>query len=217
MAIGREPRGPGRGRRRASRGGAKKRENELLDAAATMFHRQGYADTTMQDVADALGILKGSLYYYIDSKDDLLYRLLRETTDNAQELIEAAKATDGSAVERLHAYVYQHVLYNARNIRRVSVYYHDFDLLSEERRAELVRIRSGHERFVRALIEEAQRDGDIPGDVDSWLAVKCFFAAANWIYRWYAPDGRTTPEALAEYISGFCVDGLRTTKRLVDK
>ena len=58
----------------------RRREREVLDVAARLFHERGYADTSVQDIADELGILKGSLYHYIEVKEDLLFRLLGEWT-----------------------------------------------------------------------------------------------------------------------------------------
>ena len=184
----------------------RKREAELLDAAAEIFHRQGYAETTVREVADALGILKGSLYHYIDSKEDLLFRLMEETTRNAQEMIDAARSRGGSPLERIWAYFHQHVEFNARNFARVSVYYHDFHLLTPERRHELARQRREHERFVVDLIVRAQEDDSLP-PFDPDLAAKCCFGVANWMYRWYRP-GQIELETVARFVADFVLGGL---------
>jgi AcrR family transcriptional regulator len=194
--------GNGAGSGRARR----KREAELLDAAAEIFHRQGYAETTVREVADALGILKGSLYHYIDSKEDLLFRLMEETTRNAQVMIEAARQQGGAPLERIWAYFRRHVEFNAQNFARVSVYYHDFHLLTPERRHELARQRREHERFVVDLIAGAQADGSVP-DFDPDLAAKCCFGVANWMYRWYRP-GQVEVDALSRFVADFVVGGL---------
>ena len=97
----------------------KKREREIVDAAAEIFHRNGYADTSVQDVADAVGILKGSLYYYIDSKEDLLYRVLLEVHEDAGDILASIVAMTGATpLERIAAYVRSHVEYNVRNTPR---------------------------------------------------------------------------------------------------
>ena len=160
------------GRTRRARGGAagaqnsrpqtgrsKKREREILDAAAEIFRRQGYADTSVQDVADAVGILKGSLYYYIDSKEDLLFRVLSEVHEDANEIIEEISASDAPPLERLAEYIRRHVEYNARNLSKIAVYYHDYDRLSPERRKVIRRQRALYEDLVISLITEAQERG----------------------------------------------------------
>src|ERR1700679_3195574 len=80
----------------------RRRDREVLRAATTVFYERGYASATVQDVADALGMLKGSLYYYIDSKEDLLYRLLLEIHDGVDEVLAEVEAAEGlSGIEKL--------------------------------------------------------------------------------------------------------------------
>src|SRR5947207_409360 len=61
----------------------RRRQQEILEAAARVFHEKGYESTSIQDIADEVGILKGSLYYYIRSKEDLLYEIIRDIHDDA--------------------------------------------------------------------------------------------------------------------------------------
>jgi AcrR family transcriptional regulator len=187
----------------------KKREREIIDAAAEIFHRQGYADTSVQDVADAVGILKGSLYYYIKSKEDLLFRVLEEVHEDAPGNIEEVAARDAPPLERLAAYFRAHVEYNTRNLTKVAVTYHDFGLLTGERRDKIVKERQVYERFVVGLIKEAQQSGDVRPEVDARLAAYSALGMANWVYTWYRPSGKTSPEELAELISEMIVGGLR--------
>jgi AcrR family transcriptional regulator len=195
-------------RRRAD--GSKKREREIIDAAAEIFHRQGYADTSVQDVADAVGILKGSLYYYIKSKEDLLFRVLEEVHEDAHGIIEEVAAMeDTPPLDRLAAYFRKHVEYNTHNLTKVAVNYHDFGLLSGDRREKIIKERQIYERFVVGLIKEAQEAGDVSPDVDARLAAYSALGMANWVYTWYKPSGKTSPEELAQLISEMIVGGLR--------
>jgi AcrR family transcriptional regulator len=187
----------------------KKREREIIDAAAEIFHRQGYADTSVQDVADAVGILKGSLYYYIKSKEDLLFRVLEEVHEDAHGIVEEVSAMEAPPLERLAAYFRAHVEYNTRNLTKVAVTYHDFGLLSGERRDKIVKERQFFERFVVGLIKEAQETGDVRPEVDARLAAYSALGMANWVYTWYRPSGKTSPEELAQLISEMIVGGLR--------
>jgi len=188
----------------------KKREQEIIDAAAEIFHRQGYSDTSVQNVADAVGILKGSLYYYIDSKDDLLYRVLLEVHDAAHTIIEEVAALDDlSPLEKLDLYVRRHVEYNIRHLTKVAVYYHDYKLLAPERRAEIRRQRRMYEDFVEELISEAQRRGEVASDLDPHVLASCMFGAVNSIYTWYRPGGKVSASQLADTLARFALAGIR--------
>ena len=182
----------------------------LIDAAAEIFHRQGYSDTSVQNVADAVGILKGSLYYYIDSKDDLLYRVLLEVHDAAHSIIEEVAALDSlSPLERLRVYVQRHVEYNIRHLTKVAVYYHDYQLLAPERRAEIRRQRKMYEDFVEGLITEAQAQNEVSSDLDPHVLANCMFGAVNSIYTWYRPGGKVSASQLADTLTRFALAGVR--------
>jgi TetR/AcrR family transcriptional regulator, cholesterol catabolism regulator len=190
------------------RNNTRKREREIIDVAAGIFHRQGYADTSVQDVADAVGILKGSLYYYIDSKEDLLFRVLEEVHEDAHAIVEEVGAMDAPPLERLGAYLRKHVAYNTNNLTKVAVYYHDFGLLSPDRREVIIEQRRVYERFVIGLIREAQEEGAVSPLVDAKLAAYSVLGMANWVYTWYSPKGKTSPSELASLIADLIVGGL---------
>jgi TetR/AcrR family transcriptional regulator, cholesterol catabolism regulator len=188
----------------------KKREREIMDAAAEIFHRNGYADTSVQDVADAVGILKGSLYYYIDSKEDLLYRVLLEVHEDARAIVaEVSAMTDATPLQRIAAYVRRHVTYNVRNHTKVAVYYHDFDLLSAERWADIRKQRRVYEDFLQSLVRAAQEAGEVEPTADARVLSYCMFGTMNWTYTWYKSDGRISVDELADMVAEFTVNGLR--------
>jgi AcrR family transcriptional regulator len=196
-------------RERGSEGnGSKKRQREIIDAAADIFHRKGYSDTSVQDVADAVGILKGSLYYYIDSKEDLLFRMLLEVHEDAKAVVTETAALELPPLERLRIYVQRHVEYNARNLAKIAVYYHDFGLLTPKRKKAIMGQRKFYETFVRGLIVEAQERGEVDAEVDPILVSNAIFGLVNWIYTWYNPKGSITPEYLGELYAEVAVAGI---------
>jgi TetR/AcrR family transcriptional regulator, cholesterol catabolism regulator len=197
---------------RATKAGAakppKKRDREVLDAAARVFYERGYSDASVQDVADELGILKGSLYHYIETKEDLLFRLLQETHDEIYEILEEVAAIEGlTPLERLEVYIRRQVEYNVDNLLRVSVYYHDLERLSEDRRKAIFARRREHERWVVRLIEEAQAAGTADPALDPKIAARCIFATIIWTYRWYRKR-RDSRAKVAEACSAFALRGI---------
>jgi TetR/AcrR family transcriptional regulator, cholesterol catabolism regulator len=189
--------------------GPRRRDQEVLDAAAKVFHTRGYADASVQDIADELGILKGSLYHYIDSKEDLLFRLLDETHDDVQKnLDEVAALPDLTPLERLREYTRRQVEYTSRNLAKMAIYYHDADQLSPERRRELYRKRGVHEKFVADLIMQAQERGDANPGVDPKVLTNCLFGSMIWVYRWYKPGGKLRPAELADTCAEFVLRGV---------
>jgi AcrR family transcriptional regulator len=199
---------PSRASRRTDPTRAKRRQREIIDAAAEIFHRKGYSETSMQEIAEAVGILKGSLYYYIDSKEDLLFQMLLEVHEHAKGIVEETAALDVSAVERLRAYVQRHVEYNARNLSKIAVYYHDFGLLTAKRKRAIMDQRRYYESFVVGLIEDAKADGSVDASVDASLVANAIFGVVNWIYTWYRPSGSASPQYLGKLYAELIVNGV---------
>ena len=177
LAITGEERG---GRPRSPR----KRDEEVLDAAAKVFSERGYADASVQDVADELGILKGSLYHYISTKEDLLFWLLEAVHTEVEGILEEVAAAEGlGPLERLALYVRRQVLYNLDNLQRISIYYHDMEHLSDERLERILTQRHTHERFVNGLIRDAQSEGLADSSLDPRVLTNCLFGTLIWTYR----------------------------------
>ncbi len=180
---------------------ARKRDDEVLDAAARVFARRGYADASVQDVADELGILKGSLYHYIRAKEDLLFWLLEAVHADVQAILDEVAAEEGLApVDRISLYVQRQVAYNLDNLERASIYYRDAELLSEERQAAFTTLRRAHERFLSALIKEAQAEGD------PRILVQCVLSVIAGTTRWH--KGRISRATIAEQCARYAVSGL---------
>ncbi len=187
----------------------KRRDQEVIDAAAKVFYERGYADASVQDVADELGILKGSLYHYIETKEDLLFRLLEELHDEVQAILEEVAAAEGlKPLERLELYIRRQVLFNLENLPRVAVYYNDYERLSPDRRSQIVARRKVHERYVTEVIEEAQRGGDANPDLDARLLSNFIHGAFIWTYRWYRSGGKISRDKVADTCAEFALRGV---------
>ena len=186
----------------------------MLDAAAEVFHRRGYSAATVRDVADALGILKGSLYYYIDTKEDLLFLLLSGVQDDVEALRLEVAAQEGlGPLERLEFYVRRQAEYNVRNLVRISVFLQDLERLGEPRHEQVLARRRVHHAYVEGLIAEAQRLGLVGTDRDPTVLRHCVFASIVWTYRWYRQSGGVRPEQVAELCARFALNGLRRPAR----
>jgi AcrR family transcriptional regulator len=185
------------------------RRREIIEAAARIFKEKGYAATSIQDVARAVDILKGSLYYYIDSKDDLLFEVIQEVHQQGLENLEKTKHASGSALERIHAFVVNHASFNAGNLAQMTVFFHDFRSLSEERRRVIVKERDLYDQYLRSLITEGQEQGSVRSSVDPKIAAFWILGGMNWMYQWYRPDGPQSMEEIALEFADLAVHSLR--------
>ncbi len=180
------------------------RYQQILDAAADLFFRKGYGATTTQDVADAVGMLKGSLYHHIGSKEDLLVGIIDDVHAAAMERLSLAREREGSHLERLRWFARDHSAYNCRNIAQIGVYFREFEALAGERRERVGRDRRTYDRFVRTLIEAGQANGTIRPDLDARIAANSVLALGNWVYQWFDADAED-PDATAERVADLAI------------
>jgi AcrR family transcriptional regulator len=198
-------------RRRARQPTARalERQQEIYDVAAEILHKKGYAATTLQEIATAVGLLKGSLYYYIDSKGDLLYRITRKIHDEAIANLEAAQATPGPAATRLHQLVEGHVLGFGRRLTSIRVFYTEYAVLPDDRRREIMADRRRYEDYVNELLVEGVVDGSFCPGLDVRIIGNAILTMINTVYLWYRP-GRDDPiEKVAAAYADYALDGLR--------
>jgi AcrR family transcriptional regulator len=198
-----------RARARQPTARALEREQEIYDVAAEILHKKGYAATTLQEIATAVGLLKGSLYYYIDSKGDLLYRITRKIHDEAMANLEAAQAAPGPAAARLHHLVEGHVLAFGRRLTSIRVFYTEYAALPVDRRREIMTDRRRYEDYVAELLVAGVADGSFCPDLDVRIIGNAILTMINTVYLWYRP-GRDDPiERVATVYADYALEGLR--------
>lgn len=186
----------------------RKRRAEVLDAAARVFHEKGYDATTIQDIADEVGIFKGSVYYYISSKEDVLFEVLEEVHQGAIKAVTEAVENAGDPLQKIRAFIETLARFNAENQVRMGVFLHDFRSLAEPRRMEIVRERDRYDRILRKLITEGQAQKLISKDVDPKLAALAVMGMINTIYQWYRPSGGLKPQQIGSAYADFVIRAL---------
>ena len=196
-------------------GGTPKRRNRKVDvlrAAVEVFWRNGYPAASVQDVADSVGVLKGSLYYYIQSKEDLLFQIIQDVHDQSRGILDEVVELDADPLERLRTYIERHVAWYLENVEEVSVYFRDWRYLTGERLETAIANRHSYERIVRDLIVQAQDRGDVDARVDAKYASFYVLAAVNHVPDWYRRTGPDTPERIAAAYADLTVGTLVGTR-----
>ena len=185
------------------------RWNEVLDAAAAVFAEKGYQAARIEDIAARVGILKGSLYYYIESKEDLLYALTVSGHTKGLATIEEDDETRAAdPATRLGAFIVRWTLMIPTTGEYAPVTERDVQQLSDERRAEVMQIRNEMHGYVRRIIEHGIADGQFDAATDPGVATNSIFEMLNSTVRWFRPTGRLTYDDLSAYYRTFVLRGL---------
>src|SRR6266568_1020797 len=182
------------------------RRNELTRTAARLFAEKGYHGTSIGDLAQALGVQKGSVYAHIESKADLLWEVAREGATAFHVALDTVP-DEGRIVERIRSALRAHLRVVAEQIDIATVFVREWRYLEGERREQFVAERRRYEERFRALFREGRELGELRTDLDDGSAALLTLSAANWAYTWLR-SGSATDE-LADRFTALLLDGIR--------
>ena len=185
---------------------ALKRE-AVLRCAAQLFNEKGFAASTLDEVAERLGVSKPTVYYYVDSKDQILFECVRTGLELLQQAIREVDAAGGQAIDKLVAGMRQYVAIVTQDFGMCVIRVGE-DPLPPASRQKLRRMKAALDHEFRELIRQGIAEGSIV-DCDPKLAAFTFAGALSWIGRWYRPDGGLAPADIAEQCIRVLIDGLR--------
>jgi len=159
----------------------------VLQSAANIFFAKGFHATSIEDVARDVGMLKGSLYYYINSKDDLLFRLLLAGIEDSDAFIAQQIDPGGEPAAQLERAIRAQIDYIIQNRVPFGLFLHEFDSLSGKRQHKLIAVMSRYNNRFVDLVRKGQEQGKLI-DGEPWVIVNGILGMCNWLYRWYDPD-----------------------------
>jgi AcrR family transcriptional regulator len=185
------------------------RRSEVLAAARDAFHEHGFERTATREIASKLGILGGSLYYYIESKEALLFEILTAVQVPGRDAVARALAAPATpAAERLDALLREHVRATLADPAGIALTFSELGSLTTEHAAQVLAGLRDYRRGIEALIAQGCEDGSLRTGPEPKLRALAVLGALNWVHRWYRPDGRLSPQALDEQLRGVVLHGL---------
>jgi AcrR family transcriptional regulator len=187
------------------------RRRQIEDAASTLFSSQGYAATSMRDIAKALDLQGGSLYAHIPSKEAVLAAIVEEAAEDFHAAVRPIAERDGPATERLREMVTAHVRVVTGGRERAKVFLFEWTFLGQERRQAVARSRLAYQRYFERVVAEGVAAGELATGDPKFAAV-FILSAMNAMAHWYRPDGPLGPDQLATNYAELFLEGLRETR-----
>lgn len=167
----------------------------VLKAAVESFNRKGYSSTSLDDVAVALNVTKPTIYYYVSSKDEVLFECVRLGLESIKEALRVAEQGQSNGRDRLRALMFDYAKVMTEDFGMCVARTADHEL-SEASRARFRALKREVNDAVRAVVEQGMEDGSIPRG-DSRMITFTLTGALNWIGHWYDPQGEMTPDSVA--------------------
>jgi TetR/AcrR family transcriptional regulator, cholesterol catabolism regulator len=183
-----------------------KRRADLTREAARLFAERGFHGTSMGDLAEALGVQKGSLYSLTGSKQELLFQTMREGARAFHAALDALPEK-ANAVERIRLALRGHLRVVSEQLDVATVFTREWRYLDDPYREQVLDERRRYEERFRSLLREGVEAGELRSDLDVGATTLLVLSAANWAYTWLMP-GRDTDD-LADRFTAIIVDGIR--------
>lgn len=182
------------------------RWEDVVAAAAKVFSEKGFGGSSLEDVAREVGMLKGSLYNYISSKEDLLFAVVtppaRRLLDQARQLSE----TDLPASEKLRRLTRTHVEIIHEYFPYVNVYVHE--IVGRQVSEEWSEMDREYLRLLEGILAEGEKQGLFSPGLPRHVAALSLVGALNWMTRWYRPGDPAAAQAIADQITDVFLSGL---------
>jgi AcrR family transcriptional regulator len=182
------------------------RKEELSRQAARLFAEKGYHGTSVGDLAEALGVQKGSLYAHIEGKEDLLYETMRVGAAAFHGALDGVP-DKASPAEKLRLALRAHLGVVAEQLEVATVFVQEWKYLEGVRFEEVLAERRRYEERIRELFREGRDLGELRSDLDVNAAALLFLSAANWAYTWLRAGADT--DSLADRFYALLIDGMR--------
>ena len=181
----------------------------IIDAAMHLFGKQGYTGTSMRDIASAVGVLPGSLYAHIDSKEALLVQIVDDGINRFLAAVRPHVGSSKTPIEKLRAMIVAHVRIVAENPERSLVVFHQWRFLSDDNLEAAIQKRRDYEQTFITVLEEGIARGLFRADLSLRIAVLSILGALNWTPEWLSPTGKLVPDAVGDLIADTLLCGVR--------
>jgi AcrR family transcriptional regulator len=184
--------------------------DDIVTAAAQLFGECGYERATLDDLAQALGMKKGSLYYHIRSKEDLLFAVHDRLIDELAENTRRALAQADGVAEQLRAALQAAMRLIAEHQQEVTVFLHERHIFNSQRWATIRAKRRHYEESVSGVLKAGMADGTFR-QLPVPLATIGVLGMVNWGYQWFHRDGPYTADEIADVFADLVLGGLLAT------
>ena len=180
--------------------------DSLLAVAARVFAERGYDSTSMRDLARASGVSLAGLYYYVQSKEELLFLIQSRNFEAVLEGMRERLADATEPVDKLARFIENHLDYFASHMAEMKVLSHEAGALSGDFLAQVNSTKREYTRALMDILADVESTHG-PAHVNRRVAAYSLFGMMNWIYNWYDPLGDVGVEALSQNVCRLFLGG----------
>ncbi|WP_067928228.1 TetR/AcrR family transcriptional regulator [Alicyclobacillus shizuokensis] len=194
---------------------ASNKQKEIALAAVKLFEQKGYHATSVQDIADEVGLQKGSLYHYIHSKEDLLLQIAHQAITDFNQRLEQVISSDISAKDKLIQAIENHLTVSISNLQTTTVLLREAFSLGEPQHQVIQSLTDRYLNLWTQILLDGKESGEfVVGEPK--IAALALLGACNWVYRWYRPEGSLGAKEITQVFSELFLRGLLADPSALD-
>lgn len=178
----------------------------IFAAAIQLFGERGYHGASMRDIAKAVGILPGSLYAHIESKEAVLLEIIESAVDRFNDAADSIDGRNLPAPAALREIIRAHLEMVSDNPQLCRIVLHQWRCLSQEHQTRLRAKRARYSHFYRRFIETGIADGTLHRTLNPKIAVLTILGALNWAPEWFSGNGSASD--IADQIADSLLNGM---------
>ncbi|MGA9812788.1 MAG: TetR/AcrR family transcriptional regulator [Terriglobales bacterium] len=179
---------------------------KILVHATNVFYEKGYAAASMRDLSRASGVSLSGLYYYFESKEELLYLIQKDTFSTIVGRLREQLQEVNDPAERIRSFIHNHLEYFLANPKAMKVLSHEDEVLKNGFGAEIAAIKREYYRICMGLLDQYKQARGL--EFSSRIAVLSLFGMMNWIYTWYNPRVDANAADLARAMGDVFLQGI---------
>jgi TetR/AcrR family transcriptional regulator, cholesterol catabolism regulator len=181
---------------------AQDKRHEVIETAISIFSEHGYRATSMNDIAQAVGLSKSTMYHYFSGKQELLVSIYESVLSDNVETARLIAESGGPIDNELREMLVERVVYCCTHAAILRIFFEEEAELPPRLRAKVLEGRRAYQSVMVDLVEQGMKDGLFVSTASATMVVNTFLGAANWTYKWYREDGDRTPRELGEELAG---------------
>ncbi|VAV90598.1 hypothetical protein MNBD_ALPHA02-1585 [hydrothermal vent metagenome] len=186
-----------------------KRRELILAQASQLFMEKGFAATSLEDIAEAVGIRRESLYYYYPGKYDLLYDIIEPQIAKVMTGFEKVIGQDTDIRTTIERGIENHLNYfNADYLHMAMAVRKNSRDEVEQKFAHLRRLFKNYENLWLILLTTAQKERHLQGHIPPKMLAYSILGLCNSLSSWYMPDGEMSLDQIARHYSRIILDGI---------
>ena len=183
------------------------RKQQIEEKATELFEERGYVASSMRDLAQVLGIEAASLYSHIRSKEEILQNICFRMADAFMEAINRVESDSLNSKEKLEAFVVAHIEVITRDSAASAVFFNEWKHLSQPYLGDFLKLREEYENRFQQIIRDGIQTGEFR-KMDPKMATLTMLSSLNWVFHWYKPEGKISPEELGKEMAHKMIYGI---------